>query len=445
MNHHKSTTSGAVPASVPMRKPESAIEKIIQWFIYAMLIVTVAMAAISFFSKRTDQEAAIGSFDSDTLDTGWVLEQNGESRSITLPMTVNAKADEILILRNTLPEKLSDGSSLMIRAAMEDVYVYINGELREQYASENFENMSYYIPSAYVVVGLSETDAKAEIEIHFRVKTRGRLNAITLGYGNNVWFDVIRKSLPVDVVAFLVLVLGVIIVIVSQAVKHITENARASFSLGLLMIDMAIWVISESNLRQIIFSQPSMAQYYAYFSVEMIVLLAARYFDEVQHRQYHRRTMIVEILIAGQLAINILLKITGVMELYRSLTFSHIWMALGFLVGVVGIVQDIREKRITQYRATALGMLGFLLMAMMELVTFYVSRFHTFGIFVCIGLVILMIATLIQAVLDQVNAAQERERKQSKMIVNTIEIIAGAIDAKDAYTGGHSERVGRYA
>ena len=445
MNHHKSTTSGAVPASVPMRKPESAIEKIIQWFIYAMLIVTVAMAAISFFSKRTDQEAAIGSFDSDTLDTGWVLEQNGESRSITLPMTVNAKADEILILRNTLPEKLSDGSSLMIRAAMEDVYVYINGELREQYASENFENMSYYIPSAYVVVGLSETDAKAEIEIHFRVKTRGRLNAITLGYGNNVWFDVIRKSLPVDVVAFLVLVLGVIVVIVSQAVKHITENARASFSLGLLMIDMAIWVISESNLRQIIFSQPSMAQYYAYFSVEMIVLLAARYFDEVQHRQYHRRTMIVEILIAGQLAINILLKITGVMELYRSLTFSHIWMALGFLVGVVGIVQDIREKRITQYRATALGMLGFLLMAMMELVTFYVSRFHTFGIFVCIGLVILMIATLIQAVLDQVNAAQERECKQSKMIVNTIEIIAGAIDAKDAYTGGHSERVGRYA
>ena len=110
-----------------------------------------------------------------------------------------------------------------------------------------------------MVVGLSETDAKAEIEIHFRVKTRGQLNAITLGYGNNVWFDVIRKSLPVDVVAFLVLVLGVIIVIVSQAVKHITENARASFSLGLLMIDMAIWVISESNLRQIIFSQPSMA------------------------------------------------------------------------------------------------------------------------------------------------------------------------------------------
>ena len=131
MNHHKSTTSGAVPASVPMRKPESAIEKIIQWFIYAMLIVTVAMAAISFFSKRTDQEAAIGSFDSDTLETGWVLEQNGESMPITLPVSVDAKKDEILIIRNTLPEKLADGSSLMIRAAMEDVYVYINGELRE--------------------------------------------------------------------------------------------------------------------------------------------------------------------------------------------------------------------------------------------------------------------------------------------------------------------------
>ena len=131
MKHHKSITFGNAPAPVPMIKAESVIERIIQWFIYVILIVIAAMVAISFFSKRTDQEAAIGSFDSDTLDTGWVLEQNGESRSITLPMTVNAKADEILIIRNTLPEKLADGSSLMIRAAMEDVYVYINGELRE--------------------------------------------------------------------------------------------------------------------------------------------------------------------------------------------------------------------------------------------------------------------------------------------------------------------------
>lgn len=131
MKHHKSITFGNAPAPVPMIKAESVIERIIQWFIYVILIVIAAMVAISFFSKRTDQEAAIGSFDSDTLETGWVLEQNGESMPITLPVSVDAKKDEILIIRNTLPEKLADGSSLMIRAAMEDVYVYINGELRE--------------------------------------------------------------------------------------------------------------------------------------------------------------------------------------------------------------------------------------------------------------------------------------------------------------------------
>ena len=427
-----------------MAKAETAIEKVLQWFAYGMLILTAVIVVISLFDKKTDGEASIGTFDSYTLTEDWVLERNGESESINLPMIVDAEKGEILVIKNTLPADLSDGSSLMIRASMEDTYVYINGELRERYASESIDHMTYYLPSAYVVVGLPKEDSEAEIEIHFRVKSQGRLNSISLGYGNNVWFDIIRKNLPVDAVAFLVFVLGVILVVVAQAVKNIMENARASFCLGLLMIDMAIWIISESNLRQIIFAKPSMAQYYAYFSVEMIGLLAAGYFDEVQHRKYHRRTLTVEILIAGQLLINIILKLAGVMELYRSLMFSHIWMVLGFLVEVAGIVSDIRSGQIRQYKATAMGMLGFLLMAMLELVTFYIDRFHVFGVFVCIGLVILMVATLIQVLIDQVNTAQERERRQRQMTVNTIEIIAGAIDAKDAYTGGHSERVGQY-
>ena len=90
-------------------------------------------------------------------------------------------------------------------------------------------------------------------------------------------------------------------------------------------------------------------------------------------------------------------------------------------------------------------MLCFLVTSLLELAAFYISRFHVFGIFVCLGLVMLTVATVIQTLIDQIRFSREREDKQTRMVVGTIETIAGAIDAKDEYTDGHSERVGHYA
>lgn len=49
----------------------------------------------------------------------------------------------------------------------------------------------------------------------------------------------------------------------------------------------------------------------------------------------------------------------------------------------------------------------------------------------------LMVATIIQLFNDQIQALKNRENYQTQMTINTIKTIAGAIDAKDEYTGGH--------
>lgn len=428
-----------------MQKTSFLIDRVVRWFVCGFLILTVFIVGISLFDSDTTGEAGIGSFDSQTFNDGWVLEMNGTSETITLPTKIQAEQGDIMILKNTLPSDLSDGCSLLTRASMEDMYIYINGELREQYASESIPNMAYFIPSAFVVTELSKIDSGAEIVIKVRIKVQGVINEVKLGYGNNVWFDILKNSMPVNAVALMVLILGAILIAVSKIMHRISDNANISFYLGLLMVDMGIWVFSESDLRQIIFSKPSLSHYFAYFSVELLGALAALYFDEVQHRKYHKRYVAVELVTIIQLAINIVLHFTGIVELYDTLLISHLWMAIGILVAVINTFEDIRSKRIMKYKATAIGMIGFLMMAVVELVAFYITRFYVFGIYICIGLVVLMVATVIQALIDLGNDAKERQDKQTQMIVNTIETITVAIDAKDEYTGGHSERVGRYA
>lgn len=428
-----------------MQKMGLVIEKLVKWFVYGIFFVTIFTVVIALFSNETEGEAGIGSFYSQPMNENWLLERNGGSSYISLPQSVNTDKDEILILKNTLPSDLPDGCSLLTRASMADLYIYINGELREQYATESIDNMSYYIPSAYVVTELSEEDSGTEIMIKIRAKTKTTLNEVQISKGNNVWFQIIQNSLPVNAVVLFVIILGIILVIVSGIMRHISENTRMTFFLGLFMTDLGIWVISESDLRQLVFAKPSLSQYFAYWSVELLGAFACMYFDEVQHKKHHKSYVTIELLISVQLLINIALHFTGIAEFYETLMISHLWLGIGVLTAAINILNDIRSKRIRQYLVTAFGMAGFLIMAVFELAGFYITRFHVFGIFACSGLVILAVATIVQVLIDQMREAKERHNKQTQMIVNTIETIAMAIDAKDEYTGGHSERVGQYA
>ena len=155
-----------------MQKTGLVIEKLIKWIVYGTFFLTIFIVLVALFSNETKGEARIGSFDSQPMNENWLLERNGEASYISLPQSVNSDKDEILILKNTLPSDLSDGCSLLTRASMSDLYIYINGELREQYATESIDNMSYYIPSAYVVTELSEADSGAEILIKIHTKKK---------------------------------------------------------------------------------------------------------------------------------------------------------------------------------------------------------------------------------------------------------------------------------
>lgn len=428
-----------------MQKTEFIIEKLIRWFVYIVFLHAIFVVAIAMFSNETEGEAAIGSFGSRAMNDNWILERDGERTVISLPQSLKTDKGEILYIKNTLPSDLSEGCSLRTRASMADIYIYVNDELREQYSTESMADMTFYIPSAYIVTGLSEEDAGAEITIMIRAKTNTVLNEVQISHGNNVWFGIIRRSIPVNAMVLIVLVLGIILTMVSMVMQRFLDSAKMPFQLGLLMLDMAIWVFSESEIRQLIFAKPSLTHYFTYISVELLGAFAAMYFDEVQHRVHHKSYFVIELLSSTQLLLNIVLHFSGVADFYQTLTFSHIWLGIGVTITAVNIAMDIKSQRIRQYLVTAMGMGGFLFMAVLELVGFYVTRFHVFGIFACCGLVLLAIATVIQVLVDQMREARGREKKQTQMIVNTIEAIAMAIDAKDEYTGGHSGRVGQYA
>ncbi len=420
--------------------------KYIRWGSLIVLCVTIVIVIIAVFDGNTTGEADMGSFETADFSSGWTLYRDGEAEELDLPAQADAKDGDKLVLSKTLPENVTDGMSLMIRSSMQDIRVFIDGALRDEYSSDTLPFDMYNLPSAYIVTQLTHDDAGKTVEYHITIKNNPTLNSVSLGYGNNGWYGQIRSNIVVTIIAIITMVMGLLLIfgILITYRRSLTDVAALLF-LGTLVVDISLWILSESRIRQLFLQRASLSGYFAYFTVEMIAVFASLYFDAVQHRTYHKRFLVAQTIVFTQFILNLILHFTGVCDLYSTLVFSHIMSAPVAIVFVIGTITDIRTGRIKKYIYNACGMGFFLIFTLCELAAFWVNRSQPLGIYICIGLILMMFCAVVQVIADNKRAREEHEQRRTAMTVSTIETIAGAIDARDEYTGGHSERVGLYA
>ncbi|MCR4651847.1 MAG: HD-GYP domain-containing protein [Lachnospiraceae bacterium] len=419
-------------------------EYLIILFALGMFFLTVFIIVDAAVTGENTGEASMGSFDLYSFGERWELEHNGSIKSVDLPLTVDAKAGDTVTLRNTIPDDISDNSSLMVRESMQDIYIYIDGVLRDSFMADDKEEHSYYLHSAYVVVPLDGNDRGKNVEIKVDISEMGRISEVTIGPGNNVWFPVINENIVVTVAAFVILIVGIVFSVSAGIVIIFTGKNRGSIYLGFFIIETVLWILFESRLRQLFFNRPTMTGVLCYMALEMLSVFAALYFDEIQHKRYSHIYLAMESVSTIIMIVNIILHVTGTVRFYDTLVISNSWLGIELAI-VLGIfVKDVITHDIREYKIVAMGMCGFIPAAALELIVFYFTDFNILGLFICIGLLVLMMATVIQVIMSISKEVRESQDTRSNMLIDSVETLAGAIDAKDEYTGGHSERVGEY-
>ncbi len=379
-----------------MDRKTSVISKILEIFVLCFLLVISFLSTRAFIPSGEPGEANTGNFDSSPFNEGWLMEINGKSGPVTLPVEVDCEPGTGIVIRNTLPDNISDGMTLMFRTSIEDIYVYIDGKLRETYASSGFKRMPEHLPSAYVVTEIGSRDSGRELKVHITVKNKGVINEIRLSNGNNAWFKIIRENIVITVIASIIAILGLVTVLIYLLFYKRISVGRSVFYLGLLMTDMGIWSLSESRLRQIIFKRPSLSTYFAYLSMELAGVLVCMFLNEVQAKKNNKRYVLLESLMSLQIVLNIALALTGIAELYSTIIFSHGWFSVGIVLIIYNIVTDIVKKQTGDYIYVLAGIAVFVLFAILELANFYINPFRSFGAYICTGLLFLLVFTLIQ-------------------------------------------------
>ncbi len=416
-------------------------------FVY-MLLLAIALFCYALFTDDVQGEAYIGSFDVEELTDGWTLtEPDGTvTEDVSLPVRRNGAEGDEFILTNTLPEGVREGTTISMRATRQNLRILVNGEDRGLYRAVNFNGVREAVVSGYAIADLKDGDGGGQIKIIVTARrTESQIfNPLIYGYGNNVWFPYIKQNIFLVIIASALVFAGAVAIVTFLFVRKKINSASAILYLAFVMIVDGLWIISESPIRQIIFKSPSYSSVFAFLLVESLAGFGAMYFNEIQEHRYEKIYVPLEAIIFIQVLINTILHFTGTVEFYTTLVFSHIWTIVTIIAGLTCMVIDIRKNLIKRYSIVAFGMLVLIVSAAFELIVFYVGT-STLGVFLGLGLMILLGTTAMQTIKDAISRVEDRRIYSEKMTQATFQTIAGTIDAKDEYTGGHSERVGEYA
>ena len=416
-------------------------------FVY-MLLLAIALFCYALFTDDVQGEAYIGSFDVEELTDGWTLtEPDGTvTEDVSLPVRRNGAEGDEFILTNTLPEGVREGTTISMRATRQTIRILVNGEDRGLYRAVNFNGVREAVVSGYAIADLKDGDGGGQIEIIVTARrTETQIfNPLIYGYGNNVWFPYIKQNIFLVIIASALVFAGTVAIVTYAFIRRKINSAEAILYLAFVMIVDGLWIISESPIRQIIFKSPSYSSVFAFLLVESLAGFGAMYFNEIQEHRYEKIYVPLEAIIFTQVLINTVLHFTGTVEYYTTLKFAHIWTIITILAGLICMVIDIRKNLIKRYSIVAFGMLVLIVSAVFELIVFYVGTFKL-GVFLGLGLMILLGTTAMQTIKDAIARVEDRRLYSEKMTQATFQTIAGTIDAKDEYTGGHSERVGEYA
>ncbi len=394
------------------------LDRITKAVFVVILLLTGCLFLYSLFGTYSNDEAYVGSFSANGLNDGWTLvgADGSVEENVRLPRDARMTAGQAVLLRNTLPADISGGMRLCVRSQRQDVRVFINGEERGNYLAQNVVQGWRIAPSAFLLVDLRDGDALGTVELQIvpAVTEAGRLNEVTYAFGNNVWFSLIVRNAGRVIVADLMVCLGVTAILAYLLSRKHLHFANSVLYLAEAIVVAGLWMLSESELRQMLFRTPSLSNVFAFLLIEILPAFLMMFFNELQERRYEKGYVALETASLVLLLANCALNAARIVPFYQSIRVFHALSGVMLVYTQWTVIRDIRTKQIRRYRITAFGILLLTVSLLLELVNFYsAGSSGGFGAFLGFGLLLLLGATALQVISNELEMAREMRAAES--------------------------------
>lgn len=338
---------------------------------------------------------------------------DGERETVTMPGKCVAERNETVVVETTLPDDIGHGRYLCFRSAKQDMRFFIDGQLRKEYSTKDSRLFGRMSAAAYVFVEINEEDAQKTLRVELCTDSRYTGVFYTVYYGTpmGVWKDFFRQLGLELIVAFVTLILSIVAIIASVTL-HICYHRRVPLQyLGWGILVAAVWLITNSGFRQLIFPNLSIINDITFLMIMLLSLPYLLYMNEVQKGRYKLAYQIMEIIIIVNFFVCSVLHMTGTCDFTDTISYVSTCCIISIMLLIVTILLDIKSGAFREYKFVAIGMFGVCVAAIVQII-FYFFKSNLFnGMILALGLIFLLIFSTISTIREIMG--MEREKQQA--------------------------------
>ncbi len=315
------------------------------------------------------------------------------------------------VMESKLPDNIRDASYLSFITGG-TVEIYVNGELRKDFVEERDVIIPGGISKRFMIlVPLSSDDSGADVTIK-RIGTsrRGHVYQETLvaGEGDLIAYLMHRYGLSL-MLAEILMIFSAVIFLVSIAMMLLYRRRIDMMygALGVLVI--SFWSITNSFMYPFLYGHYYIDGILNYMLCLLMPFSLIIYMDALQQGRYRK----IMLGLLGLSFVNMLLwsvlHFSGVYSFQNALLYIDIILGVVILVAIILLIIEAVTGKIVEYKYTAIGVVGFVVCALFEILILNIWPVMNDEIPMLIGLAFMLTLAVIQPLSDLQRISEERQ------------------------------------
>lgn len=393
----------------------------------AAIIVSIFVVAYFLVQQIIlPEEREYGSRELNVYAGEWdLVREDGSKEDIELPCELplekHRKAEDYqFVLENTLSISEYEDTWMSFMSQKQDIYVYVDGILRLEHNTKDtrpFGNASTFIRT---FIHLTPQDNGKTIRVIFvgNNSYTGTIPQIYVGSQMGILYSVVKEEILEIILSVCIILLGLCSVVVGFVLQRLYKKDMPLEHLGWLAVFAGLWVMVESDVKQFMFPNTSMAGEMTFLCLMMIPIFMSLYMDSVQLRKYKRLYSPVCVVSIINIIVCIGLQLLEVAQLQQLLPITFILLIINFIIFIVTVFIDYSKGVTSNYALEIVGIIGCVMAGFMEMLIYIVVHPENLnGSILCIGLIFMLVMSIIKTFQDvrDVEFAKREAIEISKM------------------------------
>ena len=194
---------------------------------FFMVVLVLILAFLMIGQKIFPDERDMLVTECQTFEAQWqqVLE-NGERQDVTIPGQIPAQWGEVITLATTLPDGLHNGEALCFRPIWQDVDIYVDGELRLHYSTEDSRPFGKNSAFRCLFLNLNEEDSGKELVYSFSSESKyaGTMRGVYIGEESSIWFYLVEEFGAKAMISMFLLLISLFCIIACLILKYVYKK-----------------------------------------------------------------------------------------------------------------------------------------------------------------------------------------------------------------------------